>query len=521
MEQRSLKRIIITIVILGLFLIGGCVYYNTFYHAERYYDNGLKEVEGSDGKVTKKARDDFQKSIQKCVDVLTTYPKSSYVDDALLLMGKAFYQKAEYEEAIKTFDKLLTGYPESEKGTAALYWKGKAEFNKGLYPECMMTMDQIDDVSIPAEWADELCFLRGETYFSMGSYLDSYNELNKLLERESSSRWRDEGLLRMAQCQFYLENYDEALKNFQELVESATTLSLKREGYFWIASSFSEIGRYQEAADAYQELLSGDLSDEENIRARMGLGRQLILLGEIDEALEVFQLITFDYPKTPEAAEASCLRGKLFLEVLREREKARDEFKKGYRQAPNSEYGKICEERWREVERLKKLNEFISDRDMASSNDLPQAYYLVAEFYLYQLKDIEEALQGFQVVVDSFPESPWAPKALYARAWIFEEEVGDTVASEREFHKLIDGFPDTRYADYARLKLDLDIPERPAGFYEDEQEGEFLSAVAVNGDIPLTDETMSVESVPDTISEASPDSIPPEESAGGDSLSGG
>ncbi len=521
MDRHVLKIIIISILFPGVCLKVGCVYYNTFYHAEKFFEDGLKEVEKSDGKVTQKARDDFQKSIKKCVKVLTTYPKSSYVDEALLLMGKAFYQKSEYEEAIKAFDKLLTENPESDKREVVLYWKAKAEFNSELYPECLMTMDQIDDGSIPPGWEDELGFLRGETYFSVESYMESYNEFNKLLEEESSSRWRDEGLLRMAQCQFYLEDYDEALRSFQDLVESASTLSLKREGYFWIASSFSEIGRYQEAVDAYRELLSGDLSEEESIRARIGLGRQLILLGNMDDALEVFQLITFDYSKTPEAAEANYLRGKLYLEGFRDSDKAREEFKKGYRQAPGSEYGKMCKERWIEVERLRKLKEYIDDEDIALSDGLPQAYYLIAEFYLYQIKDTEKALEGFQVVIDSFPDSPWAPKALYARAWVLETDIGDSVASEQEFHHIIDGFPDTRYADYARLKLDMDLPERPMGFYEDELEGELLSAVAVDTDIPLSDEVLPVESVSDSISEVLPDSVPSEEPAEGDTLSGG
>jgi tetratricopeptide (TPR) repeat protein len=521
MYRHELKIIIMIFLFLGVCLKGGCVYYNTFYHAEKYYEDGLKEVKKSGGKVNQKARDNFQKSIKKCVKVLTTYPKSSYVDDALLLMGKAFYQKSEYEESIKAFDKLLTENPESDKRSVVLYWKAKAEFNKQLYPECLVTIDQIDDHSIPTRWEDELGFLRGETYFSMGSYLESYSEFNKLLEKESSSKWREEGLLRMAQCQFYLENYDEALRSFQELVESASTLSLKREGYFWIASSFSEIGRYQEAVDAYQELLTGDLSKEENIRARMGLGRQLILLDNLDDALEVFQLITFDYSKTPEAAEANYLRGKLYLEDFRDSDKAREEFKKGYRNAPGSEYGKMCKERWIEVERLKKLMEYIDDEVADRSGDLPQAYYLIAEFYLYQIKDTEEALEGFQVVIDSFPGSPWVPKALYAKAWVLETGIGDSVASEREFRQIIDGFPDTRYADYARLKLDMDLPERPLGFYEDEFEGELLSAVTVDADIPMSDEVLPVESVSDTISEVSPDSVPTEEPAEGDTLSGG
>jgi TolA-binding protein len=522
MGRPYVKSIALYLILLSVGSGAGCVYYNTFHHAIKYYEDGMKEVERSDGKVSNKARDDFQKSIQKCVKVLTDYPTSSYIDDALLLMGKALYQKTEFLEAITTFEKLLLEYPESDQRTEALYWKAKAEFYEGIYSECLVTMDQLDGMKKRDEWVDELSFLRGETHFQANNFTSSYEEFRKLLEGKSSSRWQDEGLLRMAQCQFYLENYDEALENFQALVVSTPTLSLKREGYFWIASSFSEIGRYQEAADAYQELLSGELTDEEIVTARIGLGRQYIQLDKIDDAFKIFELITLDYPKTPEAAEAFYLQGTIHLESLQDSDKAREEFQKGYRQAPNSEYGKLCEDKWKEVERLRKLNEFIDDEDNGSNEGLPQAYYLISEFHFHQLKDLEETLTGFQTVIDSFPESPWAPKAAYAKAWIMEEELGDTIASNFEYRQLVDGYPDTRYADYARLKLNMDIPERPAGFYQDEMEGQILSAVAIDvADLlreePSPDEIIVTDSLPD----ATPDSIPPGDSAPEDSIPGG
>lgn len=521
MHDRTIKTAIIVSLLVGLCPGAACVYYNTFYHAEEYYKEGLKEIEKSDGQVTKKAKDDFQKSIQKCVKVLTTYPNSSHADDALLLMGKAFYQKNEYEEAITTLEKLLVEHPESDKKDEALYWKAKAEFQEELYNECMLTIDQLLGREVKKEWIDELSFLRGETHFVMENYPASHEEFSRLMNRKSDSKWRDQGLLRMAQCQFYMENYDEALEKFQELVAGASTLSLKREGYFWIASSFSEIGRYQEAADAYSELLAGELTDDEIIRARIGLGRQFIPLERIEDALEIFELITFDYSKTPAAAEASYYRGKLYLEILRDDERAREEYKKGYRHAPNSEYGKLCEEKWSEVERLRKLREFIDEKGLQSVDELAQAHFLVAEFYYYQLDDPEQALAGFQTVVDSFPDSPWAPKASYTRAWIFEKEMGDSIASRQAYQMLIDGYPDTRYSDFARIEMDLELPERPIGFYEDELEGKLLGAVAIDGSILMTDEPSVVGADADSISRAEVDSLVPEESTEGDSLSGG
>ncbi len=520
MDIFHMKSLLLLAVLVSLFLAGGCVYYNTFYHAKKYYEEGLKKVDKSDGKLTKEAKDDFQNSIKKCVKVLTTYKNSSLADDALLLMGKAFYQKSEYDEAIKTLGKLLEGYPDSDKREEAIYWTAKAQFQGAMYADCLMTMNQYEEAKGTREMTDELGYLQGETYFRMRKYRSSFDRFKRLLDKRSS-RWRDEGLLRMAQCQFYMKNYDDALKSFQDLVKSTKDLSLEREGYFWIASSFSEIGRYEEAADAYRSLLEGDLTKSETIRARIGLGRQLTHLGKIEDALEVFKLITLDYPKTAEAAEANYLMGTLDLESLRDNDKAQEEFKKGYRELPQSEYGKKCEEKWKEVERWRKLKSFVEDGSNGTPDGLAQAYYLLAEYDLYQIKDKDAGMKVLRTVVDSFPDSPWAAKADYARAWILEEDYRDTTASRSAYKELISRYPDTRYADFARMKLDMKLPKRPAGFYEDEMEGNLLSAVTIKEGIRLGEEPAPVDTVADSTGASPPDSLPSDESAPGDSVPGG
>ena len=148
---------------------------------------------------------------------------------------------------------------------------------------------------------------------------------------------------------------------------------------------------------------------------------------------------------------------------------------------------------------------------------LPQAHYLMAEFELRELRDFEGALAGFRAVVDSFPDSPWASKAAYAHAWLLETEAADTTGAEREYQALIERFPDTRYADFARMRMEIELPERPAGFYEDEQEGRLLAAVQVGGEIPTQALPDSGVSVPDSVA-APPDSLTEETSAEGDSL---
>src|SRR5690606_14844440 len=107
-----------------LFLVAGCssnsfvgrrydnftAYYNTFYNAKNAYDRGVENLEQQDQPVDRNrylplfsaftARSAggqaFNNAIEKSADVLREHPNSKWVDDALLLIGKSYFQLQNY-----------------------------------------------------------------------------------------------------------------------------------------------------------------------------------------------------------------------------------------------------------------------------------------------------------------------------------------------------------------------------------------------------------------------------------------
>ena len=82
-------------------MLSSCDYFNTFYNAERYFKEAdLLRLEKSDKGIPLRAIDNYGKTIQKCKVVLSNYPESKYVNDAILLMAKAQFYRSEYDNAI-------------------------------------------------------------------------------------------------------------------------------------------------------------------------------------------------------------------------------------------------------------------------------------------------------------------------------------------------------------------------------------------------------------------------------------
>ena len=91
-------------------MLSSCAYFNTFYNAEKYFKEAdLIRLEKSDKAIPLRAMDNYGKTIQKCKVVLSEYPESKYVNDAILLMAKAQFYRSEYDNAISNlriiFDK--------------------------------------------------------------------------------------------------------------------------------------------------------------------------------------------------------------------------------------------------------------------------------------------------------------------------------------------------------------------------------------------------------------------------------
>ena len=91
-DRLSRQLALSVLVALFLLLSSGCVYFNTFYHARTWYNQAEKTRQrdnrdaASGGEVTL-----YQDAIKKCSKVISEHPGSSYMDDALFIIGKSYY----------------------------------------------------------------------------------------------------------------------------------------------------------------------------------------------------------------------------------------------------------------------------------------------------------------------------------------------------------------------------------------------------------------------------------------------
>ena len=124
----SLRHIILLLLCVIAFTSCKNVYYNTFYNAKHSYqiaEQTRKESETPGSRLTPAVyRELYKRVIAKASAVLELYPKSKWVDNALLLICKAFYWREEHSDALVKYQELQENFPNSELIPEAIYWQG-------------------------------------------------------------------------------------------------------------------------------------------------------------------------------------------------------------------------------------------------------------------------------------------------------------------------------------------------------------------------------------------------------------
>ncbi|MDP1675380.1 MAG: tetratricopeptide repeat protein [Bacteroidota bacterium] len=203
-------------------------YFNTFYNAQRLFDDGESEVEkakrdflerGSSARlfsIPSSARTKFQASIEKNSKVLSFYSDSKWVDDALLMIGKAYFYMEDDVRAERKFLELAVQFPGSELIPESQLWLGKS----------LLRQKKIDDA-----------IKQFEEILSKGS--------------EIEDKITGEAAYELAQYYFSIDDFPNAIKFYMAAVDLISNDEFQTQIYFQIGKSHAALGQYELAEKAY------------------------------------------------------------------------------------------------------------------------------------------------------------------------------------------------------------------------------------------------------------------------------
>ncbi|MDE2997445.1 MAG: tetratricopeptide repeat protein [Gemmatimonadota bacterium] len=446
------------VVLIAGTLFSGCVYYNTFYNARKQYQEAERKREEAENvsatghksrQMVFQYRDFYMRAIRKASIVLDRHPDSKWVDDSLLLIGKAFYWRGSYRDALLKFQELQDNFPESLLLTEALYWKGLSLWAAGRAEEARPILANVSESADP-DFTGKARLALAELEAEAGDYAAAINAYQKLLETRprglATKIWAGIGNAR-----FNLEQYEDALLAYRRVLKSKPKNRINFETRLRIGGILELQGKHEEVLATYNRILKVKSLKSYEPEVHLKRANLYQLMGNREIADEIYNEVIERNPKTEHSAEAYYRLAMVAQTSLRDMEKAKELFASARKENPGSDAGRAARDREKD---LGKLERYQKSAAKGKKKGL-KALFNVAEMYLFNFSETDSALATYRKayeIADSL-DSELAPKALYAIGLIYADSLKNREAAEKTFRKLIDAYPVNPFAVSARQRL--------------------------------------------------------------------
>lgn len=427
------------LVALLLLLNSGCVYFNTFYHARTWYNQAEKsrQKDNRDAAAGGEIRL-YQDALKKCSKVISEHPGSSYMDDALFMIGKSYYYLGDFPKAERKFRELLASFPKSEYADESRFFLGKTRLHLENYVLALEVFKEYADKTKGNPYRAEAIFLTGETALRENDSANAVVQYQRFVKEYKDNPKAREVQVKIGQIQFERRQFGEAAKAFAAAEALAQVDKDRFQARYQRGRSLYLIDSVKAGLAVFKKLANDNRDSvfQSDIQLRIAEGNYLS--GNEREAILLYDDVTTSYPKWMQAAEAYYCLGAIVLSDWRDMRLAKSMYDLASKIPGSGKWGQLALTKSSDITKVEKYRAEPSDSaiDIADDNR-----FLLAELYRTTLDQPDSALSEYKELVDDFPGSELAPRALIAIGWLYENQYHDTASAREYYQKVLDEYP--------------------------------------------------------------------------------
>ncbi len=154
----------------------------------------------------------YSEAIKEFQTLVDQYPDSKKADDALLEIGKYYYESGEKATAIQYFNKIIENYKSSDCYDNALYYKALILLDEQKIDDAYSLLSKIKAGIPDSEILDKVYYKLGEISGLKGNYKQGLYFLSKVYMRFPESKVFDDSMEQASYYYYKLKNPAEGLK---------------------------------------------------------------------------------------------------------------------------------------------------------------------------------------------------------------------------------------------------------------------------------------------------------------------
>lgn len=387
--------------LLLIFAIFSCTnfnaYYNTFYNAKKLYKEASEMPRRDDGRANSNAIGKYNQVIKKCGIILTDYKDSKYADDALMLMGKAFYYKGRgYVQAIEKFEELIKFYPESEFYEEAHLYLAKSHYQMNKKTQAIEELKELLQKKEFKEIHPQILLTLAQYYKDDENYLQAEYYLNNIVNKFPKSDEFEQAFFNLGKLYWEEEKYQRSRDTFTELINSKVSKRTKLDARYYLALNQLELKNYDQALQESRELLKDEVDPANFPKIELLIARSLANLKKTEKAAELFQKIIDENKRSKVAAQAYFYWGEMHFQITHDYEAAIEKYNQVQNQDRNSEFVEKAVSKSSVASQI--IQYYHPDRTLDIETLVDQQFKL-AEFYLQNLQQPDSALVVYNDII--------------------------------------------------------------------------------------------------------------------------
>lgn len=318
-------------------------YFNTYYNAQRVFGEAeLETLTLLDARpggrnylapcvIGPGPRGKFVSVIEKCSKLLQYHPESSLVDDALMMIGKAYYYQDENQQAERKFRELIDGYPSDGLKLEAEIYLAYVQYRMNDHPAARTTAQALlEEAEKEGEpWLiARSCTVLGRLALEEKDYDAARRYFERAGETGETPAARTAAFIAAAEMFGKLEKYAEAETAYARAERESDTYSGEYRGRIGALRMRAKQGDFEGALVGLDDLRSQGNNREFFGEIDLEIGHVERDRGEIASALQQYAMVDTLYPRTETAANSYFARGELFERVLFRYDSARVAYSK-------------------------------------------------------------------------------------------------------------------------------------------------------------------------------------------------
>ena len=230
--------------------------------------------------------------VQGAVDefnrLITTYPKSSYTENSMYMMGWIKFQQGNLQEAIATYKRMLAYSPNSKIAPLVYYSLGDAYYNSASYDTAVTCYTTVITNYPNSNYVFDAINGIQTSYVAKGDLDAAVNTIDTYVKQRKSAGYADQLFLKKGELYYSQSNYIAARAAYSEFVFMFPKSKNISKAYYWIGKCEQLLGNSDEGIKKFKMVFDYYPATDEAVSAVIEWGQALRSQHAYEEAIRVY-----------------------------------------------------------------------------------------------------------------------------------------------------------------------------------------------------------------------------------------